>query len=397
MSLPECDFYVGIDWAAVLHAVCVMDAAGKIVTEFRIEHTAEGFAALLVRLGRLADDPMLVTVALERPDGRLVDALLEAGYPLVPVSPNAIKTWRDGEVLSGAKSDAGDAAVIAEYLRLRSHRLRPATPFSAQPKALRTVVRTRDDIVAMRTAATNQLTALLDAHWPGAGKVFADIESPIALEFLTRYPTAKHAAGLGEKRMHAFCVKHGYSGRRPAAELLARLRTAPPASWIRRPAVPIRRIALASKPESVGYDTFAGTTVVSARTRLVRNTFPSAALASSASFSPLTAVLPHRVVSFINVVGCGTAPSSGIRQNRRQVIESLTSRHSDSYPNRYRNLRNINRRCVSIGVDGRPIRGSKNGSNWPKNTGSSSNTSTPASSSGNFSNSGGRTASHSDT
>lgn len=125
MSLPECDFYVGIDWAAVLHAVCVMDAAGKIVTEFTIEHTAEGFAALLVRLGRLADDPMLVTVALERPDGRLVDALLEAGYPLVPVSPNAIKTWRDGEVLSGAKSDAGDAAVIAEYLRLRSHRLRP--------------------------------------------------------------------------------------------------------------------------------------------------------------------------------------------------------------------------------------------------------------------------------
>jgi transposase len=85
-------------------------------------------------------------------------------------------------------------------------------------------VRTRDDIVAMRTAATNQLTALLDAHWPGATKVFADIESPIALAFLTRYPTAKHAAGLGEKRMQAFCVKHGYSGRRAAGP---RLRSAP--------------------------------------------------------------------------------------------------------------------------------------------------------------------------
>jgi transposase len=227
LSLPECDFYVGIDWAAEMHAVCVQNAAGEILAEFTIEHTADGFAALLARLGRLTDDQMLVTVALERPDGRLVDALLEAGYPVVPVSPNAIKTWRDGEVLSGAKSDAGDAAVIAEYLRLRAHRLRPATPFTAQTKALRTVVRTRDDIVAMRTAATNQLTALLDAHWPGAVKVFADIESPIALEFLTRYPTAKHAAGLGEKRMQAFCVKHGYSGRRSAAELLARLRSAP--------------------------------------------------------------------------------------------------------------------------------------------------------------------------
>src|SRR6478735_2102554 len=141
------------------------------------------------------------------------------------------------------------------------------------------------------------------------------------------------------------------------------VRTAPPASWIRCPVAPIRRVALASRPESVGYVTFAGTTVVSARTRLVRNTFASAALASSASFSPFTAVLPHRVVSFINVVGCGTAPSNPIRQNRRQVMESLTSRHNDSYPNRYRNLRNINRRYVSIGVDGRPIRGSKNGSN----------------------------------
>ena len=104
-------------------------------------------------------------VAIERPDGRLVDTLLEAGHPVVPVSPNAIKSWREGEVLSGAKSDPGDAMVIAEYLRLRCHRLRPATPFSAETKALRTVVRTRGDVVEMRVAATNQLAALLDTHW----------------------------------------------------------------------------------------------------------------------------------------------------------------------------------------------------------------------------------------
>ena len=76
------------------------------------------------------------------------------------------------------------------------------------------------------------------------------------------------------------------------------------------------------------------TTVVSARTRPVRNTLASAALTSSASLSPSTAALPHRVVSFINVVGCGTNPSNGIRQKRRQVIESPTSRHNDSYPSR---------------------------------------------------------------
>ena len=81
--------------------------------------------------------PGEVPVGIERPDGRLVDALLEAGHPVVPVKPHAIKQWRDGEVLSGAKSDAGDAEVIAEYLRLRAHRLRVATPYSGETKALR--------------------------------------------------------------------------------------------------------------------------------------------------------------------------------------------------------------------------------------------------------------------
>jgi transposase len=223
-------FYVGIDWAAETHAVCVLDATGRIRAQFTIGHTAAGFADLLRRLARLTGDPAEVAVGIERPDGRLVDVLLEAGYPVVPVSPNAIKTWRDGEVLSGAKSDAGDAAVIAEYLRLRAHRLQPATPYTVQTKALRTVVRTREDIVDMRVAAANQLSALLDAHWPGAKAIFADVESAIALAFLTRYPTYPSAQHLGEKRLRAFCVKHGYSGRRTAAELLTRLRAAPAGS-----------------------------------------------------------------------------------------------------------------------------------------------------------------------
>jgi transposase len=219
-------FFVGIDWAAAVHAVCVLDATGLRVAAFTVEHTATGLAELARRLARLGH-PQTMPVAIERPDGRLVDALLEAGHPVVPVKPNAIKTWRDGEVLSGAKSDAGDAAVIAEYLRLRHHRLQLATPYCAETKALRTVVRTRGDLVDMRVAATNQLSALLDLHWPGAKAVFADVESPIALEFLTRYPTARHAQHLGAKRLAAFCAKHGYSGRRTGQQLLDRLRTAP--------------------------------------------------------------------------------------------------------------------------------------------------------------------------
>ena len=226
LELPEARVFVGIDWAAEVHAVCVMDAAGKVKAQFPVAHTADGIAGLTRRLARFGD-PADVPVAIERPNGRLVDLLLEAGHPVVPVKPNAIKTWRDGEVLSGAKSDAGDAAVIAEYLRLRYHKLAPAAPYSDETRALRTVVRTRDDLVEMRVAATNQLSALLDAHWPGAKAVFADVESPVSLEFLTRYPTPASARHLGEKRMAAFLVKHGYSGRRTAAQLLERLRAAP--------------------------------------------------------------------------------------------------------------------------------------------------------------------------
>lgn len=226
VSLVGALYFVGIDWAAKTHAVCVLDPAGRQVAGFTVEHTAVGFDGLVRRLARLGA-PAGVPVAIERPDGRLVDALLAAGHPVVPVKPNAIKTWREGEVISGAKSDPGDAHVIAEYLRLRAHHLRPAIPLTEHTTALRTVSRTRSELVAARVAAGNQLAALLDAHWPGAREVFADVASAISLAFLTRYPSPAHATALGEKRMAAFLIKHGYSGRRTPAELLTRLRTAP--------------------------------------------------------------------------------------------------------------------------------------------------------------------------
>jgi transposase len=113
--------------------------------------------------------------------------------------------------------------VITEYLRLRYHRLQPAVPYSDETRALRT----RDDLVDMRIVATNQLAALLEAHWPGAKAIFAGVESPISVAFLTRYPTPAAARHLGEKRMTAFMTKHGYWGHRTAAQLLDRLRPAP--------------------------------------------------------------------------------------------------------------------------------------------------------------------------
>ena len=226
VALGEALFFVGVGWAAAEHAVCVMDEVGGIVVEFTIKHPAGGIARLVGRPAGCGE-PERVLVAFECPGGRLVDLLLEAGHAVVAVKPNAIKTWREGEVLSGAESEAGDAAVIAGYLRLRQHRLQVLTPYSGQAKAVRTVVRTRDCLVEMRVMAINKLSARLEARWPGAEALFADGGSPISLEFLIRYPMAASAAHLGGRRMAAFCAKHSYSGRRSAAGLLARLRGAP--------------------------------------------------------------------------------------------------------------------------------------------------------------------------
>jgi transposase len=219
--------FVGIDWAAEEHDVCVLDESGEGVDVFCIEHSARGFDKLIARLTRHGK-PAVITVAIERPDGRLVDRLLEAGFPVVPVKAHAIKAWRESEVPSGAKSDTGDADVIAEYLRLRRHRLRELRPFSDATRALRAVVRTRDDLVKQRVAATNQLEATLDAFWPGAKILFKDLFSDISLAFLSRYPTPASASRLGEQRMERFLKKHGYSGRGRPAELVRRLRAAAP-------------------------------------------------------------------------------------------------------------------------------------------------------------------------
>jgi transposase len=117
--------------------------------------------------------------------------------------------------------------MLADVLRTDGHRFRRLAPCSDEVKALRALIRGRDDLVVQRLALANQLRAVLESFWPGAAAVFAEIDSPIALAFVRRYPTPDSAARLGEKRMKAFMAQHRSSGRRSAGELLDRLRRAP--------------------------------------------------------------------------------------------------------------------------------------------------------------------------
>ena len=213
----------GIDLASEEHRLVIVDGDGRQLEQRRITHSEAGVQALVGRLLELE----VTRVAIERPNGLVVDRLLEAGIAVVPVHPNQLPAARDRYRSGGGKSDGFDGYVLAELARTDMHRLRLLEPDADETRALRALTRARDDLVAQRVALGNQLRAQLEAFWPGAARIFAEVDSPIALCFLERYPSPEDARGLGEKRLAAFIARNGYSGRKSAGELLARLREAP--------------------------------------------------------------------------------------------------------------------------------------------------------------------------
>lgn len=212
--------FAGIDWASEEHAVCVNDADGRIVEGRRYRHDERGLRALCNRLIELG----VLLVCVERPDGLLIERLLDAGLQVIAIHPNQVAAMRPRFSNSGGKSDGFDAFVLAELARTDSHRFRVLVPDSDATKALRALTRAREDLVSTRVALANELRAQLECFWPGAAQIFAEIDSPIALAFLKRYPAPADARGLGQQRLQRFLARNHYCGRRPVGELLTRLR-----------------------------------------------------------------------------------------------------------------------------------------------------------------------------
>jgi transposase len=181
----------GIDWASEEHALCVVGETGESVAGELFSHEESGVRALASRMRALG----VCRVAIERPDGLLVDRLLEAGFTVLPVHPNKLKATRPRYEASGGKSDGFDAFALAELARTDSHRLRALRPDPDETKALRALTRTREDLVGARVRLANELRAQLDGFWPGAARIFGDIDSPIGLAFLERYPAPADARG----------------------------------------------------------------------------------------------------------------------------------------------------------------------------------------------------------
>lgn len=218
--------FCGWDWGSTIHGVCLLDDDGATIKTWMVEHTDTELAALFADLAQLGD-PAQVPVAIERGEGLVVGLIARAGHPVLMVEPARFNAARPRWGAAGAKSDAADAFMLADYARTDGHQLRRVEPLAQATRELAALVRSRTALVEARTAASNQLWAILAEHWPGAALVFHKLTSQIALAFLADYPTPRSAARLGEGRMRQFCRRHSYRGGKSPAELVSRLRAAP--------------------------------------------------------------------------------------------------------------------------------------------------------------------------
>ena len=213
----------GVDWATDTNELCVIAADGAVLERRNTRHDAAGIRALI----GLCAEHGVERVAIERPDGPVVDALLAAGLDVVVITPRQVKHLRARYGAAGNKDDRFDAYVLADVLRTDAHRLTSLTPDTPATLALRSVVRARTDLVEARVAICNQLRAHLRVVFPAAVGLFADLDSPVSLPFLSRFPTVDKAAWLSHRRLGAWLAANGYSGRTPTKVLLDRLQSGP--------------------------------------------------------------------------------------------------------------------------------------------------------------------------
>jgi transposase len=213
----------GIDWARDDHAAAIVDAGGREVHRSTIEHSSAGLRTLVELLTHAG----VAEVAIERPDGPVVDALLGAGITVVVISPHQLKNLRSRYGSAGNKDDRFDAFVLADTLRTDRARLRPLVPDGQSTVALRGLCRARKDLVAHRVRVANQLREHLNRVFPGAVGLFTKLDSPISLRFLARFDCQDRADWLTPRRLESWLKSMGYCGRADPAAVYARLSAAP--------------------------------------------------------------------------------------------------------------------------------------------------------------------------
>jgi len=232
--------FCGIDWATEHHDVAVIDGDGNVVARGRVSNDAPGFAALLTLLAEAGDnaaDPIPVGIETDR--GLWVAALRATGRVIYPINPLAASRYRARYAVSGAKSDATDAVLLANIVRTDpgAHRPLPADTGAAQ--AIRVLARAQQDAVWARQQIGNQVRDLLKDFYPAALVAFADLDGglarPDARTILAAAPTPAQAAKLTAARLRRLLTKAGR--KRYLDRDVARLREVFTGTYLHQPPV----------------------------------------------------------------------------------------------------------------------------------------------------------------
>nr|WP_238362545.1 IS110 family transposase [Actinopolymorpha pittospori] len=204
--------FVGDDWAESHHDIEIVDEGGRRLVRRRVP---EGVAGIAVLHGLVADhlpdqgEPVDVVVGIETDRGPWVQALIAAGYTVYAVNPLQAARYRERHAVSGAKSDAGDAHVLAELVRLDRAHHRPVAGDSALAEHVKVVARAHQSLVWSRQRQTNTLRSTLREFYPGALAAFDDLASRDALAVLTLAPTPAKGARLTQKRVAQVLARAG--------------------------------------------------------------------------------------------------------------------------------------------------------------------------------------------
>ena len=198
--------FVGDDWAEDHHDVEVMNEAGKVLAKRRLPEGVAGIAQLHELTGRYLGedaDGAEVIVGIETDRGPWVTALIAAGYAVFPVNPLQASRYRGRHGVSGAKSDGGDAHMLADMVRTDSHQLRAAAGDSAEAEGLKVLARTHKTLIWERTRAVQRLRHQLREYFPAALEAFEDLDAADTLELLGKAPDPARAARLTRAQVSA--------------------------------------------------------------------------------------------------------------------------------------------------------------------------------------------------
>jgi transposase len=228
--------FVGDDWAQDHHDVELQNEAGRRLAQARLPEGVAGIARLHSMIAEQLDedDEATVVVGIETDRGPWVQALLAAGYQVYPVNPLQAARFRERHSVSGAKSDTGDAHVLADMVRTDRHQLRPAAGDSAQAEAVKVVTRAHKTLIWERTRHTLRLRHALREFFPAALAAFDELANPATLALLAAAPTPQAAAALSEAEITAVLKA---TGRRSIAAKADKIATALRTEQLSQPTV----------------------------------------------------------------------------------------------------------------------------------------------------------------